>query len=72
MSDNLPGHTCPAIDSIKRTVRRWAREHGIDPIEVRAVIDDLEELRAAHSGLREGYARAMGARGKCSHCGRWG
>lgn len=73
MSDNLPGHTCPAIDDLKRRLRRLAREvPGVDPVELDAMLSDLEQLRADNLALREGYARARADRGKCSHCGRWG
>ncbi len=55
MSDGLPGHTCPAIDEVKRLVRK-----NISSIRDRdRCFELLEELRGDNLRLREGYARAM-------------
>lgn len=58
MSDGLPGHTCPAIDRCLRVVRRMRREGVGDPVELGALLVDLEQLREDNTRLREGYAAA--------------
>lgn len=50
------GRTCPAIDEIKRIVKRNTPPG--DPDRARA-LELLEQLRADNLRLREGHARAM-------------
>ena len=57
MGDGLPGHTCPAIDDCKRVLRRMKRAGEGDPVEIDALLRQLEGLRAANTQLREGFSR---------------
>lgn len=58
MSDGLPGYTCPAIDRVKRALRRLRDGGDVDPVELASCLRELEELRAANTALRDGYTRA--------------
>lgn len=62
MGDRLPGYTCPAIDRVKRTLRRLRDGGTPDPIEIEAALRDLEEVREANHQLREGFIAAGGRR----------